>query len=110
MPKGLGGQNDDYPNPELFFGAAYSACYDGALNLVARMERFKITSTTTANVSIGKVEDGSLAISVVLDIDVQGVDKETAQKLIEKARPDTGIDTQSLTQGRWQLVPTRGRD
>ncbi|HOD88592.1 MAG TPA: organic hydroperoxide resistance protein [Bacteroidales bacterium] len=85
MPKSLGGQNDDYPNPELFFGAAYSACYDGALNLVARMERFKITSTTTANVSIGKVEDGSLAISVVLDIDVQGVDKETAQKLIEKA-------------------------
>ena len=85
MPKGLGGQNDDYANPELLFGAAYSACYDGALNLVARMEKIKITSTTTANVSIGKTEDGGLAISVVLDIDVQGFDKETAQKLIEQA-------------------------
>ncbi len=85
MPKGLGGQNDDFLNPELLFGAAYSACYDGALNLVARMGKHKITSTTTANVSIGKTEDGGLAISVVLDIDVQGVERNIAQDLIEQA-------------------------
>ncbi len=85
MPKGLGGEGGEFTNPEQLFGAAYSACYDGALNLVARMGRHKIESKTTANVSIGKEEDGGLSISVVLDIEVNGVDKKTAEDLINKA-------------------------
>jgi Ohr subfamily peroxiredoxin len=85
MPKGLGGEGGEFANPESLFGAAYSACYDGALNLVARMAKHKIQSTTTAQVSIGKESDGGLAIAVQLDIEVKGVEREVAQKLIQEA-------------------------
>lgn len=86
MPKGLGGEGGAYTNPEQLFAAAYSACYDGALNLVARLEKIKLESTKiTANVAIGKENDGGLAISVVLDIEIKGVDKNTAKTLAEKA-------------------------
>ncbi len=85
MPKGLGGEGGEFTNPEQLFGATYSACYDGALNLVARMAKHKIESTTTANVSIGKEADGGLAIAVQLDIEVKGVEREVAQELINQA-------------------------
>ncbi len=83
--KGLGGEGGEFANPESLFGAAYSACYDGALNLVARMAKHRIESTTTANVSIGKEKDGGLAIAVQLDIEINGVDKEIAQDLVNQA-------------------------
>ncbi len=86
MPKGLGGDGGNYTNPEQLFAAAYSACYDGALNLVARMERIKHEGTkVTANVAIGKETDGGLGLSVVLDIEVKGVDKAVAEELAQKA-------------------------
>ncbi len=85
MPKGLGGEGGEFTNPEQLFGATYSACYDGALNLVARMAKHRIESTTTANVTIGKESDGGLAIAVQLDIEVKGVDREIAQDLVNQA-------------------------
>ena len=85
MPKGLGGDGGNYTNPEQLFAAAYSACYDGALNLVAKMNKHKIETKTTANVSIGKQTDGGLAISVVMEIEVNGVERAVAEDLIQKA-------------------------
>ncbi|MDD2387542.1 MAG: organic hydroperoxide resistance protein [Bacteroidales bacterium] len=85
MPKGLGGDGGEYANPESLFGATYSACYDGALNLVAKMAKHRIESTTTANVTIGKESDGGLAIAVQLDIEVKGVDRKIAQDLVNQA-------------------------
>ncbi len=84
MPKALGGDSDDFHNPELLFAAGYSACYDGALNLVARNDRHKIESKTTANVSFCKDGEG-FGLAVQLDVEVNGVDREIAQDLIEKA-------------------------
>lgn len=85
MPKGLGGEGGEFTNPEQLFGATYSACYDGALNLVARMAKHRVETTTTANVSIGKTEDGGLAISVKLDIEVKGVERDVALELVAQA-------------------------
>ena len=85
MPEGLGGKGGEYTNPEQLFGATYATCYDGALNLVARMAKHRIESTTTANVSIGKTEDGGLAIAVQLDIAVKGVERNIAQDLVAQA-------------------------
>ncbi len=84
MPKALGGESDDFHNPELLFGAGYSACFDGALNLVARNEKKKIESKTTAHVSFCKDGEG-FGLAVQLDIEVNGVEREVAQDLIEKA-------------------------
>ncbi|NEE54650.1 Ohr family peroxiredoxin, partial [Streptomyces sp. SID8455] len=52
-PKALGGSGAG-TNPEQLFAAGYSACFQGALGVVARQEKADISgSTVTAAVSIG---------------------------------------------------------
>ncbi len=86
MPKGLGGEGGEYTNPEQLFAAAYSACFDGALNLVARMDRIKLKETvTTAKVAINKNAEGGLDISAVLEVHIPEIEKEIAESLINKA-------------------------
>lgn len=85
-PKGLGGANDDYANPEMLFAAGYSACFDSALNLVARMAKTRVgTTTTTAKVAIGQLEAGGFGLAVELLVNVPNVSLEVAQQLVEQA-------------------------
>ncbi|MDQ1802639.1 organic hydroperoxide resistance protein [Chryseobacterium sp. PTM-20240506] len=86
MPKGLGGTNDDYANPEMLFAAGYSACFDSALNLVIKQNRIKTGETTvTAKVSLGQIENGGFGLAVDLHANIPGVSMEEARSLIEKA-------------------------
>ncbi|RAL24223.1 organic hydroperoxide resistance protein [Thermoflavimicrobium daqui] len=86
MPKGLGGSGEKATNPEQLFAAGYAACFDGALNLVARTKRIKIQDTeVTAHVSIGKDQNGGLQLAVKLDVKVPGVDEKVAHELVEAA-------------------------
>ncbi|MDP8033602.1 organic hydroperoxide resistance protein [Pasteurella atlantica] len=85
MPKALGGQNDDFTNPEQLFAGGYAACFDSALNLVAQKSKVKIDSTITATVSILPNTTGGFDLAVDLVADIQGVERETAQQLLEKA-------------------------
>ncbi len=85
MPKALGGQNDNFTNPEQLFAGGYSACFDSALQLVAQKAKVKIDSTITATVSILANAIGGFELAVDLVADIQGVDRETAQQLLEKA-------------------------
>ncbi|AGX04500.1 MULTISPECIES: organic hydroperoxide resistance protein [Bacillaceae] len=86
MPKSLGGNGtENGTNPEQLFAAGYASCFDGALNLVARQDRKKIESKVTAEVTIGKENDGGLALAVVLNAAVSGVSLEEAKELTEKA-------------------------
>ncbi|ETT87774.1 organic hydroperoxide resistance protein [Viridibacillus sp. FSL R5-0477] len=73
-------------NPEQLFAAAYSACYDGALNLVAKNENETIDSTVTAKVSLVKDEaDNGFKIAVTLEVEVKGVSQDVAEQLTAKA-------------------------
>ena len=85
MPKALGGGGGDYTNPEQLFAAGYSACFDSALNMIARTQKIAITSTVTAEVSIGSLENGGFGLEATLRVKVEGVDNETAKKLVEAA-------------------------
>ncbi|MEW9502882.1 organic hydroperoxide resistance protein [Jeotgalibacillus marinus] len=85
MPKGLGGAGGNGTNPEQLFAAGYSACFDSALNLVARQERKKIESEVTAEVSIGKDTDGGFGLSVNMKVDIKGVTQEEAEQLVNTA-------------------------
>ncbi len=86
MPKALGGQNDDFTNPEQLFAGGYAACFDSALNLVAQKAKFQLESSViTATVSILANAAGGFDLAVDLVADIQGVDRKTAQKLLEKA-------------------------
>ncbi|MBE5107419.1 organic hydroperoxide resistance protein [Bacillus thuringiensis] len=73
-------------NPEQLFAAGYSACYDGALNLVAQRKRLKIESTVTGKVSLLKDEsDNGYKIGVVLEVEISGVSQEQAEELTHAA-------------------------
>nr|WP_120193972.1 organic hydroperoxide resistance protein [Sinobaca qinghaiensis] len=81
-----GSGSDKGSNPEQLFAAGYSACYDGALNLMAKKEKKDITSETTAAVSLNKdEEDNGFKISVELTVNISGVSQEEAEELTEKA-------------------------
>lgn len=85
-PRELGGSGGAYSNPEQLFAAGYAACFDSALNLVARMAKVKTgTTTVTADVSIGKLDTGGFGLAVKLAVNVPGVDQAIAEELVTKA-------------------------
>lgn len=63
----------------------YSACFQGALGVVAKNENADISgSTVTAEVGIGKNDDG-FGLIVKISAVIPNVDAATAKDLIEKA-------------------------
>jgi osmotically inducible protein OsmC len=83
-PKEMGGSGEG-TNPEQLFAAGYSACFQGALGVVARLEKADISgSTVTAKVGIGKNGDG-FGIIVEISAHIPNVDSDTAKDLLEKA-------------------------
>ncbi|MFD4262402.1 organic hydroperoxide resistance protein [Streptomyces sp. NPDC058534] len=83
-PKEMGG-NGAGTNPEQLFAAGYSACFQGALGVVAGQEGADISgSTVTAKVGIGKNDDG-FGIIVEISAKIPAVDAATARSLVEKA-------------------------
>ncbi|MEV8086048.1 organic hydroperoxide resistance protein [Streptomyces nigra] len=83
-PKEMGGSGTG-TNPEQLFAAGYSACFQGALAVVARREKTDVTgSTVTAKVGIGKNDDG-FGLIVEISANIPNVDGETARALLKKA-------------------------
>ncbi|RAK58048.1 organic hydroperoxide resistance protein [Phenylobacterium deserti] len=87
-PKELGGQGGEGTNPEQLFASGYAACFLGALKFVASQRKVKISddSTVTAQVGIGKRDDGEgFGLDVALTVSLPGVDRETAEALTQAA-------------------------
>ncbi|AEH00180.1 organic hydroperoxide resistance protein [Lacinutrix sp. 5H-3-7-4] len=87
VPKSMGGDGGNGANPEQFFGAAYAACFGGALQSVANAENIDIdeeTLSVTAIIGFCKDEDG-FCLEATLDCYIPGVDLETGEDLVEKA-------------------------
>jgi Ohr subfamily peroxiredoxin len=88
VPKEMGGDGGDGANPEQFFAAAYSACFGGAVELVAGKHNVDVGDNffVEAHVSIGKTDNGDLQLAVVLDTYLpQLSDKSTGEKIINQA-------------------------
>ncbi|MER6500499.1 organic hydroperoxide resistance protein [Streptomyces sp. NPDC001455] len=84
-PRSMGGSGAG-TNPEQLFAAGYSACFQGALGVVARQEKADISgSTVTAAVSIGKTAEGGFGLEVAISASIPNVDAATARSLVEKA-------------------------
>jgi Ohr subfamily peroxiredoxin len=85
-PKGLGGDGAPGTNPEQLFAAGYSACFLGAMKAVARAQKVTLPAETSINadVGIGPIPKG-FGIQVALHVNVPGMDKAEAQKLVEAA-------------------------
>ncbi|SON53867.1 General stress protein 17o [Hartmannibacter diazotrophicus] len=88
VPKEMGGDGATGTNPEQLFAAGYSACFLGALKLVAGKAKVKVPedTTITAAVSFGKPDQGEgFTIGADLEAHIPGLDLGTAQELVEKA-------------------------
>ncbi|MHC8947149.1 organic hydroperoxide resistance protein [Advenella incenata] len=85
-PKELGGAGGTGTNPEQLFAAGYSACFLGALKLVASREKVKLPDDTRidGSVGIGPIAQG-FGIEVELKISVPGVERSVAEDLVNKA-------------------------
>lgn len=86
-PKELGGAGGDGTNPEQLFAAGYSACFIGALKAAGAQLKVKVPADTTvsATVGIGPRSEGGFGITADLLVDLPGLDRAEAQKLVEAA-------------------------
>lgn len=87
VPKSMGGDGGNNTNPEQLFGAGYSACFGGALQLVAKNHGVELSEdlSVSAVVKLGQTEKENLQLSVILDCYLPGVDVETGEKIINEA-------------------------
>ena len=88
-PKELGGSGGAGTNPEQLFASGYSACFIGAMKAVANREKIKLPGEVSidASVSIGPHtgKPGAFGIEVAMTINVPGMDRKAAEKLIAAA-------------------------
>lgn len=85
-PRELGGAGGPGTNPEQLFAAGYSACFIGALKVVAAREKVALPADTSieGHVGIGPLATG-FGIEVELKISLPGVPREQAESLVQKA-------------------------
>ncbi|WP_342115866.1 organic hydroperoxide resistance protein [Pseudoduganella sp. OTU4001] len=85
-PKELGGNGAFGTNPEQLFAAGYSACFIGAMKFVGGRDKIAVPADVSINatVGIGQIE-GGFGIEVELKISLPGLDRETAEKLVNAA-------------------------
>ncbi|MEZ4809187.1 MAG: Ohr family peroxiredoxin [Allomuricauda sp.] len=86
MPNSKGKTDPKTTNPEELFAAAYSTCFAGALQAMAKEHHvgdlgdFSVTATISFNVE----EDGAF-LEAILDAYLPTVDKKVGEKLINAA-------------------------
>lgn len=85
-PKALGGAGGDGTNPEQLFAAGYSACFIGAMKVVAGQEKIDLPAdhSVTGQVGIGPAGE-AFGIAVTLNVSLPGLDRATAETLVHKA-------------------------
>lgn len=85
-PKELGGAGAVGTNPEQLFAAGYSACFIGALKFVGGRDQIAVPADVAidASVGIGPIATG-FGIQVELKISLPGVERATAEKLVQAA-------------------------
>ncbi|MEN3350810.1 MAG: hypothetical protein V7632_4445 [Bradyrhizobium sp.] len=75
-----------HPAAENLFGAAWSACYIGAIGLAAAQRKVKLPSEPEVDAEIDLNQaGGAFFLSARLNVRVPGIDRAVAQELIEAA-------------------------
>jgi len=77
---------EPHPAAENLFGAAWSACYLGALQLAAMQRKVKLPDERAVDAEIDlNLAGSSFFLRARLAVSLPGVDREVAQQLIEAA-------------------------
>ncbi|GEN50303.1 organic hydroperoxide resistance protein [Alkalibacterium pelagium] len=84
-PKEMGGSGDG-TNPEQLFALGYSACFHAALDHYKKEEKIDNKSQVTLTVHLMKdPDDGGFKLGVEIEVGVEDMSEEEAQKLADKA-------------------------
>jgi Ohr subfamily peroxiredoxin len=86
MPKEMGGSGGG-TNPEELFAVGYAACFESALNAVARRRHTEAGEVTIDSaVSLLPTGDGGFRLAVTLDVSLPAIDdREAAADLVRGA-------------------------
>ena len=89
-PKELGGSGGQGTNPEELFAAGYAACFAQALVRAARDRNIRLGSppAVTADVGIGRLENGRFGLDVQLRVSLLGVERADAEALAAMAHDE----------------------
>ena len=75
-----------HPAAENLFGAAWSACYMGAIELAASHKKIKLPAQVAVDAQIDLNLDGaSFFLKARLDVSLPGLDREVVEALIQTA-------------------------
>lgn len=86
-PRELGGAGGPGTNPEQLFAAGYSACFIGALKVAGQQLKLKVPAdvAVSAKVGIGPRAAGGFGITTDLTVELPGLDRADAEKLVAAA-------------------------
>jgi Ohr subfamily peroxiredoxin len=77
---------EPHPAAEDLFGAAWSACYMGAIELAASQRKIKLPGELAVDAEINMhAAGGAYFLRARLNVSVPGIEREQAQALIEAA-------------------------
>lgn len=87
VPKEMGGPGKpDTTTPEHLFAAGYAACFNGALDFVAKKQKKDATKAkVTCAVSIGPRDKGGFGLQVKLDIEDSSIPQKDLEALANEA-------------------------
>jgi lipoyl-dependent peroxiredoxin len=75
-----------HPAAEQLFGAAWSACYMGALEHAASLRKIKLPAAPSVDAEIDLNTDGnSFFLRARLNVSIPGIDQTVAQELVDAA-------------------------
>jgi len=75
-------------NPEQLFAAGWSACFEGAMAVVARKRKISLPADTAIDAEVYlhlNRADGTYFLRARLDVSLPGVDRDSAQAIIDDA-------------------------
>ena len=77
---------EPHPAAEQLFGAAWSACYMGAMQLAAAQQKVKLPADVAVDAEIDlNLANGAFFLRARLNVSLPGIERAQAQSLIETA-------------------------
>jgi lipoyl-dependent peroxiredoxin len=84
-PKELGG-NGTGTNPEQLFAIGYAACFEGAMKVVAGMQKVNLGKFwIDSEVMLYKTPEGGFQIGAQLNVNAPELDQQTARAVVDQA-------------------------
>ena len=87
LQKELGGNpKPGSTNPEQLFALGYASCFGQAVRVVGGQQHIPIKDVTVrSEVTLGKTDSGGFGLAVKLGVQLPGVEREQAEKIVHAA-------------------------